>query len=94
MLGDDSAPTTKDQKEIHNRLETFVNSGEDIVVDLRLHNGKVTKYEEFWSVVSKYIEDKTTVCDRRRDSSDGEGDVVVYMAEFLRRNVPSLYRHR
>ena len=57
-----------------------MNAGEDIVLDLRENNGSVPKYENFWAVVAEYIEDKTAVSDRRHNSSDDEGDVVVYMA--------------
>ena len=80
LLRDDSAAMTKDAKELQDRLNIFVNSGEDIIVDLRCNNGKVPKYEEFWSVVVKHIEDMTAVNDRRHDSADGNGDVVVYIA--------------
>ena len=66
LLHDDSAPTNSSQKDIHDRLKTFVNAGEDIV-DLRMHNSRVPRYDEFWSLVSKYIEDRTAVSDRRHD---------------------------
>ena len=78
LLGDSSAPTNSAERASLNRLNTFVNAGEDIVLDLRLNNGKVPRFEEFWSIVAKYMEDKTAVCDRRHNSSDNEGDVVVW----------------
>ena len=90
LLGDDPAPTNSSQKDILDRLETFVNAGEDIVVDLRMHNGKVLRYDEFWSIASKYIEDKTAVSDRRHDTSDGEGDIVVH--EAIANSYSQIYR--
>ena len=57
-----------------------MNACEDVVLYLKENNGRVPKYEDFWVIVSEYIEDKTTVSDRRHNWSDDEGDVVVYMA--------------
>ena len=78
------------QKEILNRLNAYVSTGEDIAVDLRQNNGAIPKYEDFWKIVAEYIEDKTAVDDRRHASSTGDGDVVVNMALAL--SYADLYR--
>ena len=50
------------------------------VIDLRTNNAKIPQFEEFWSIAAEFIEDKTAVSDGRHNSSDDQGDIVVYMA--------------
>ena len=54
-----SKDLNKCQREILQRLNTFISTGEDIIVDLMRNNGKVPKFDEFWSIVSSFIEGKT-----------------------------------
>ena len=48
ILGDKSAPTNQDERSSLVRLDQFMNTGDDIVIDLRKNNGRAPKYEEFW----------------------------------------------
>ena len=50
LLCDDSAPTDNNQRELLEWLDTVINCGEDVVVDLRKMNGKIPKFERFWEV--------------------------------------------
>ena len=77
LLGDVSKDLNKCQHEILQRLNTFISTGEDIIVDLWCNNGKVPKFDEFWSIVSSFIEDKTAEDGRRHSAPDNEGSVVV-----------------
>ena len=79
LLGDVSKDLNKCQREILQRLSTFISTGEDIIVDIRRNNGKVPKFDEFWSIVSSFIEDKTAEDDRRHSAPDNEESVVVDM---------------
>ena len=79
-LGDYYTPTNASERESLIRLNTYINAGEDIVIDRRSINGKIPQFKEFWSIVAEFIEDKTAVSDRRHNSLDDQGDIVVYMA--------------
>ena len=59
-------------------------------MDLRQNNGKIPKFDEFWSIVSSFVEEKTAENDRRHSAPDGEGSVVVNMA--LAYSFADLYR--
>ena len=61
------------------RFNRYVQLGEDIIHDLNENNGTVPKFDGFWDIVQKYIDDKTSVDDRRHCSSSGD-DIVVHMA--------------
>ena len=37
-------------------------------------------YENFWDVVSKFLDDKTAIDERRHDEVTAGGDVINYMA--------------
>ena len=50
LLGDQSAASDDSQINIFHRLNTAIEFGEDIVVDLRRNNGRKPKFEEFWLV--------------------------------------------
>ena len=79
ILGDNSAPN-EDQQNSLERLTHFMNSGDDIIIDLRANNGKCPKFDDFWEVLANFIEEKTAVKDRRHNNSDGEGELVLNLA--------------
>ena len=79
LIGDASAPDNETSTAILARFNRYVQLGEDIIQDLRENNGAVPKFDAFWDIVQKYIDDKTPVDDRRHCSSSGD-DVVVNMA--------------
>ena len=78
-IGDDSAPNDETDKNISDRLDTVICSGNDIVVDLRKNNGKKPKFDSFWDVVADFIEEKTAIDDRRH-TSVSDNEVVVNIA--------------
>ena len=49
-LEDESASSDEYQKNVLDRLHKAIESGEDIVVDLRRNNGRKPKFQEFWQV--------------------------------------------
>ena len=49
-LEDESASSDEYQKNVFDRLHKAIESGEDIVVDLRRNNGRKPKFQEFWQV--------------------------------------------
>ena len=49
-MGDQSAASDDSQSNIFHRLNIAIESGEDIVVNLRRNNGRKPKFEEFWQV--------------------------------------------
>ena len=79
LLGDASAPNDENQKGILQRLNQYVSLGEDVICDLRQNNGRIPKYDKFWEIVERYIEDKTAIDDRRH-SSEANNEIVVSMA--------------
>ena len=50
LLGDQSTASDDSQSNIFCRLNIAIESGEDIVVDLRRNNGRQPKFEELWQV--------------------------------------------
>ena len=62
------------------RLNHFITTGSDIIIDLRKNNRRCPKFDEFWEVVAAFIEEKTAVNDRRHNNSDGEGELVLNFA--------------
>ena len=54
-------PLHANQREIMQRLHTAVTSGENIIVDLRAHNGAKERYDRFWEIVREIIEERTAV---------------------------------
>ena len=50
LLEDESASSDEYQKNVLDRLHIAIESGEDIVVDLRRNNGRKPKFQEFWQV--------------------------------------------
>ena len=78
LLGDASAPVNDTSASISARFNRYIQLGEDIQ-DLRENNGAIPKFDGFWDIVEKYIDDKTAVDDRRHCSSSGD-DIVVNMA--------------
>ena len=50
LLGDASAPTNESQTNILERLNRYVELGEDIICDLRENNGAIPKYDDFWDI--------------------------------------------
>ena len=88
LLGDASAPVNETENvyildetvnAIVSRFDRYVRLGEDILCDLRENNGLVPKFDEFWDIVSTFIDDKTAVDDGRHCNSMGDSDVVVSM---------------
>ena len=59
------------------RLNHFITTGNDIIIDLRKNNGRCPKFDEFWEVVAAFIEEKTAVNDRRHNNGDGEGELIL-----------------
>ena len=47
LLEDESASSDEYQKNVLDRLHIAIESGEDIVVDLRRNNGRKPKFQEF-----------------------------------------------
>lgn len=80
LLGDASAPECQNQSQILERLNHYIELGEDIICDLRENNGAVPKYEQFWEIVDNYLKDKTGAEDRRHAGASNEGEVVVNIA--------------
>ena len=79
LLGDASAFNDQNQVAILEGFNQYVSLGEDIVVDLRENNGQIPKFDAFWDVVAKYIEDKTAIDDRRH-SNETNGEIITSMA--------------
>ena len=77
LLGDDSTVENKYQENILERLCLAVCLGVDVVIDLRPNNGKTPMYDEFWDVVSEYIEEKTAIDDQHH------ANVLLQMAKLL-----------
>ena len=47
ILGDQTACSSQNEKEILERLNTSISCGEDIIIDLRKNNGATPKFDEF-----------------------------------------------
>ena len=90
IMGDSSVPLNTTQKEVFERLELAVSSGDDIVVDLRQNNGSKGKFDEFWDIVAKHIEEKTAINDRRHSEVAKDGEIVVNFA--MASSFADLYR--
>ena len=89
LLGDASAPVNDISASISARFNWYIQLGEDIIQDLRENNGAIPKFDGFWDIVEKYIDDKTAVDDRRHCSSSGN-DIVANMA--LATSLADLFR--
>ena len=73
-VGDSSASDTSDQAAIDEIIDM---QDPDVVDDLRHHNrGQVPKYDQFWEQCRKYLEESTTVDERRHDE-------VVHLAKAI-----------
>ena len=70
LQGDESVSTNEAAKEIQKRLDIAIESGPDIVVDLRKNNGRKPVFEEFWDVVASYIDDVSALDDRHHATID------------------------
>lgn len=94
ILGDKSASTNENQKEVLERMRICMSVDEEVIVDLRKNNGSKVMYDGFWDVVSNHIEELTAVDDRRHNTivqnENGEDEVVVNMAMAL--SYADLYR--
>ena len=52
-----------------------------IIRDLRVNNSRKAKYDNFWDVAEKKIEElQAAVVDDRRHSDTQDGEVISYMA--------------
>ena len=90
LLNDSSQCNDKSQKAIIERLDRVVSLGEDVIMDLRAHNGRTAKFDDFWNIVQTEINDKTSLDDRRHTYVDDDGSTVVNMALAL--SYRDLYR--
>ena len=50
LLGDDSAANDDSEKDVLDRLNIAVESGEEVIVDLCKISGCKAKFEDFWQV--------------------------------------------
>ena len=92
LTGDHTALTTKQEKEIHQRIVECLEWEDSILIfDLRVNSGRVEDYLPFLEEVKKHIQSQveTGVSDRRHDAVD-HGQVVTHMAIAL--NAVSLYK--
>ena len=83
LVGDSSCPTNLASEEIHKRVQQFFETEDtDLVVDLRVNNGRSDdKYEIFLNECQNGVE--TTVDDRRHDSATDAGEVVTHLATSM-----------
>ena len=79
LLGEASAPNDLNQASILQRFNQYVSLGADIICDLRENNGSIPKYDAFWDIVEEYIQNKTSIDDRRL-GSEVDGEIVVTIA--------------
>lgn len=49
-LGEESAATDQCDKDVLDRLNIAVESGEEVIVDLHKNRGQKQKFEDFWQV--------------------------------------------
>lgn len=69
-VGDSSASCTTEEEEIDKRVATWIEMEDpDIIVDLRAHNYSVGKYDEFWKQCKIYLQEITSVHERRHKST-------------------------
>ena len=81
ITGDQSKALTSEQEKYDKSIQCIIkNTDETLARDLRINNGKKTKFDKFWDIAKDVIEKWTVVNDRRHaHSSTSSGEVVVNM---------------
>lgn len=67
LTGDASGARTSDEGEVDKRIaEALEGEDTDIIIDMRhMNSGRKPKYDEFWLKCSEYLQESTTVHERR-----------------------------
>ena len=91
LTGDQSVCETKITKEVDEPLKTIMhNLTPDLAKDLRVNNTRKSKFDEFWDICTKILQEFTTVDDCRHCTASQEsGDVIVHMSVAI--SARSLY---
>ena len=82
ITGDNSKADTQKQAEYDERIRCIIKNADPALCrDLRINNGKKTKFDSFWDIAKNVMEELTAADDRRHtQGSTTSGKVVVNMA--------------
>ena len=82
LTGDNSCNENKKSKEYDERVKLILKHGDPTLSrDLRKNNAAKSKYDQFWDIAQKTIDEMTAVNDRRHAcGSSTSGEVAVNMA--------------
>ena len=91
LTGDCSVADNTKLKEVDDRMRLIMKTADpSIIRDLRVNNSRKAKYDSFWDVAEKKIEElQAAVVDDRRHSDTQDGEVISYMALVI--SVRDLY---
>ena len=91
LTRDQSATNTKITKVVDEQLKTIMhNLTPDLAKGLRVNNTRKSKFDEFWDICSKILQELTAINNHRHCTASQEtGDVIVHMSVAI--SARSLY---
>ena len=91
LTRDQSVTNTKITKVVDEQLKTIMhNLTPDLAKGLRVNNTRKSKFDEFWDICSKILQELTAVNNHRHCTASQEtGDVIVHMSVAI--SARSLY---
>ena len=91
LTGDCSVADNTKLKEVDDRMKLIMKTADSSIIrDLRVNNSRKAKYDNFWDVAEKKIEElQAAVVDDRRHSDTQVGEAISYMALVI--SVRDLY---
>ncbi len=86
LSGDKYISENKLSKEMDKRVQAVLeNADKDvIIVDLHKNSGRPQRFQQFWEIVDRFLEDITAVDDRKHDNISSEGDVITHSKFHVR----------
>ena len=91
LTDDCSASDNSQSKQCDERWQTIIKRVEaGMLRDLRINNGRISKYDKFWDLVNQKLEKMQAVDDRWHSHYNKDGLVVINMTVAI--SAPDLYK--
>ena len=91
LTGDCSVSDNSQSKQCDERWQTIIKHAETgMLRDLQVNNGRTPKYDKFWDLVNRQLEEMQAVDDRRHSYSNESGLTVTNMTVAI--SAPDLYK--